>query len=860
LLYLQALPEGPHAVEVAFKAGRLEYVSNHLEDAEKHLAWIALKHPEHELAEYAANLVLDISNLRKDWEGVHRWALKFVEDKKLTGHGTMQADLKRIEEQSAYRIADSVTPDAKKAEALLAFATSHPHGELTDKALFGAAAALSRAGRIDDALAARARVWKEAPGSQLVPRALLASASDHAAVGDLGEAAALFEKYAAGYQKQQALQKWLREQGKPARARPDGPVYEEAKAQSALHDAALLREARNELRQAIADRKLAMQIWKKTDESLFAQAALRAKLGEAARAAREFTALAREMNGKPALRLTALREAAKQYARARETGNAQWSWTELDRAWRSLGPKAREKLTPEALAAVAEAHFALGAHGFDEFRKQQIKPPLMATLNRKIALLQSVKKRAEATVGMRQAEPAVCALAQLGEAQILLGQAIALSPFPPGLNADQRKLYRQMLGEKAQPLHTDARETLKSADEKARELGVTGSCPTKVAALLEKVNAKPAARQQMQLAPIPLAPAPDFVAADVGGERARRLMDDALIAQQSADKLDPRELAGKFQAAAEAAGNAGPALFDYAVALDLAGRAQEAETIYRRAAEGKGALGYRAAERMASFAFSRGDAAAARAALALAEAAAPGGTRAQVLRAEVELALGDLAAAQTAARLALARQPGNVRALSALARAQLAQGSPGAAKFLASRAAQSDAGDALPHIVKAEIARAGNDPAGELASARAAVEADGDSPQAALVLGRVLLEHGLQGEAVDQFTRAAELDAGSYPAALALGQALAASGQTQEAERRLARAVALAPKAAEPHLELARLKLDGDGDAQAALAEAKLFLSLSTPEPPLSHPIYALVQRCEDALKKPAQASVVQQR
>src|SRR6266403_3697369 len=201
-LYLEALPEGPHSVEVAFKVGRLEYVSGDYQAAQKHLSWIALAHPEHELSEFAANLVLDMENMRGNWEGVHRWALRFLADRRLTAHGTLVQDLKRIEEQSAYALADAVTPDAKKAEALLAFVAAHPHGQLTDKALFGAAAALSRIGRVEDALSARARVWKEQPQSALVPRALLASASDLAAAGELGEAAALLEKYAAGYQRQ----------------------------------------------------------------------------------------------------------------------------------------------------------------------------------------------------------------------------------------------------------------------------------------------------------------------------------------------------------------------------------------------------------------------------------------------------------------------------------------------------------------------------------------------------------------------------------------------------------------------------------------------------------------------------------
>src|SRR5712664_2967824 len=376
-LYLETLPEGPHSVEVAFKVGRLEYVSGDYEAAQKHLSSIALAHPEHELSEFAANLVLDMENMRGNWEGVHRWALRFLDDRRLTAHGTLVQDLKRIEEQSAYALADAVAPDAKKAEALLAFVATHPRGLLADKALFGAAAALSRIGRLDEALTARARVWKEQPGSALVPRALL-------------------ERYASGYQKQQARagSRGPKPKGVPA----ERPVYDEAQAQGALHDAAVLREARGELRQALLDRSLALELWTKPedlDERRFALAQLRARVGEPVRAAREMTAIARAAKEKPALQMAAWREAARFYASAQETGNAQRCWTELERVFQALGPKGREKLPPEAFAAAAEAHFALGASGFDSFRRQQIRPPLRASLNRKISLLQGVKKRTE---------------------------------------------------------------------------------------------------------------------------------------------------------------------------------------------------------------------------------------------------------------------------------------------------------------------------------------------------------------------------------------------------------------------------------------------------------------------------------
>jgi len=514
LLYLDVLPDGPHAVEVTFKIGRLEYLSGKLDAAEQHLSAIALKHPESELAEYAANLVLDIANLRKDYRAVHDWSVRFLEDGKLAAHGTLRSDLGRVEGQSAYALADGVADDEGKAHALLAFVDNHPGASLTDKAIFGAAAALSRTGRVDDALAARSRLWKEMPASPLVPRALLASAADHNAVGDFGEAASLLEKYFQGYRREVEGRKWRRAHPSPSRKQERAPLYDEAKAQAALSDAAVLREARNELAKALQDRSAALTAWPKTadhDEQVQIVALLRAKLGEPSRAARDLAAVARSAHGKAALQLVSWREAARLFARVREIGHSRWAWSELEKAYRYLPAKARENLPPEAVAAAAEAHLQLGSRTFDDFKKQQIEPPLMRTLNRKVALLQQVKKRAEETVAMRQADPAVCALAQLGEAQMLLAQAIARSAAPRQLNEEERKLYRAALEEKAKPIYDEARETLKAADGKAHELGVASTCVSRAAMLLEKLDAKPAPRATLAVAQVPLAQAPSFV-------------------------------------------------------------------------------------------------------------------------------------------------------------------------------------------------------------------------------------------------------------------------------------------------------------------------------------------------------------
>jgi len=145
-----------------------------------------------------------------------------------------------------------------------------------------------------------------------------------------------------------------------------------------------------------------------------------------------------------------------------------------------------------------------------------------------------------------------------------------------------------------------------------------------------------------------------------------------------------------------------------------------------------------------------------------------------------------------------------------------------------------------------------------MAAARAAAAADEDSAEAALALGRVLFERGQSGEAIDDLMRAADLAPDAAAVHLALGVALASADRKPEAVEQLALAARLAPLSPEPHYQLARLHLEGLGDAKAALEQAKLFLRLSTKTPPPGHPIHALLQRCEEALKSRTQASVVQ--
>src|SRR5438309_7346672 len=111
-------------------------------------------------------------------------------------------------------------------------------------------------------------------------------------------------------------------------------------------------------------------------------------------------------------------------------------------------------------------------------------------------------------------------------------------------------------------------------------------------------------------------------------ERARRLLDDAVLASASERPSDPsQDPSARFHVALEAAPRWAPALFDYAVALDRMGKLEEAEAAYCAAAVADDFpdLRFEAAARAASIAFDRGNAVGARSAVELARAALPEG-------------------------------------------------------------------------------------------------------------------------------------------------------------------------------------------------------------------------------------------
>ncbi len=527
--YLKWQPAGAKRVEISYKAADVYYRHNHFAEAVKLFSAIALDHPRHELAAYAANLVLDCENLQGDWRAMSGWAQRFwKEDELLAAHPSLKADLARVIEQSAFKVVEELEKErryAAAADAYLAFAREWPASKLAPTAYFNASVDLARAGQLDRTLEVRDRLLKAYPTDPLAAQVVWANAQDHEAAGDFEKAAEDGERYFAEWRKQQGpppRPPKARGKGRkpaPARAHPAAGPYQERKAQDALYNAGVFREGLSQVKRAEADRQLYVETWPSAPET-----------------ARVFLSIA-DLHARTGARAAEVKQ-LEEYQR--RWGQAPEEWLAIQarivRAWEKAGNrdaarKARlaalalyrqRRLTPaqageRGLAPVAEGMLVELEGPFAAWDRitLDVKPKyLKAQLQAKGRKLLELEKEYGAVVQLKQAEPAVCALTRIGKLYDRMARTLLDAPVPRELRANKElvKEYKAQLAAFAEAPQAKAVEGMEIALAKSRELGVRNDCareadawlarakPDKYGPVLEKVpEPAPAAPRERPL-------------------------------------------------------------------------------------------------------------------------------------------------------------------------------------------------------------------------------------------------------------------------------------------------------------------------------------------------------------------------
>jgi len=513
-IYLDNCPKDKDLCSVKFDIAKTYYDYSHFDVAVRRFDEVVRDCTGDDLAEYAANLVLDTFNLREDWDSLNKYARKYYKNTTLMKNDKLRQFLTKLIPEIAFKrinmLADK--PKFKKMKktrrhykigrAYIRFVREFSKHELADDSLFNSSVEFEKAERLDLARKAREKLIKEYPTSDLVPGTIFNLAENYERMTDFNEAARLYEQYARTYKKMKGLGKAFsykkktkrrgkkeRKGKKRRRKRKKKSAKKEKRfegnrrtwntedAQAALMNAGIYREALRQYKEAIRDRLQFVDLFPHSEEAAkvyYSLGLLYEKMGRHKQAAEVFDGYSRDY-----FRDNMDRAIAAHMKRA-EMLMKRKKWREAEKEMHTVVSlhrkyKRRHKDLVEAAEAAAHAKFILGESFYKDYIKFRItttkQKRLKRQLKEKSKLLKRVVDIYTDIAKLKQPEWAIASLYKLGRAYENYAETFYKAPLPKGLTPEQRDMYTQMLREKGQPWEDKAVAHFEAAVKKGSELG-----------------------------------------------------------------------------------------------------------------------------------------------------------------------------------------------------------------------------------------------------------------------------------------------------------------------------------------------------------------------------------------------------
>ncbi|RYZ87442.1 MAG: tetratricopeptide repeat protein, partial [Proteobacteria bacterium] len=199
--YITKFPKSEKAAEIKFRIGRLYYMHNQFDEATKVFREIIQVYPKTKYAEYSANLLLDMFNMRKDYAGLEKAAAELLAVPSIAG-SQVGKDIKNVMEKANFKKGQDLEGEKKYAEsaqAYEAFAKANPRSELASNAVFNAGVNYERAGNVAAAILMYNQLLKsnDPKSESNKPKVRRLLAKLYQDTGQFEEAARLFKQAAA---------------------------------------------------------------------------------------------------------------------------------------------------------------------------------------------------------------------------------------------------------------------------------------------------------------------------------------------------------------------------------------------------------------------------------------------------------------------------------------------------------------------------------------------------------------------------------------------------------------------------------------------------------------------------------------
>ncbi len=444
LAYAKHFPGKPNVPAILYKVASLSYEFNHYDQALKQFWNLIEKYPSHQYTEYSAHLILDIHNLKKDFEKLKTAAQRLLQNR-LIARSPSASEMHKILSQISLKSAERLAAEKKyisSAKMYSDFADRHTSSPLRAVAYYNAGVQFKKSGDTLQALSFYSRALaRSRSGAELRKTIFKERPSLYQKTGQYKEAAAAFAHYAKSFPKDKdAVDFW--------------------------YNAALVYDGLNRYSDAEKSYKEYFHRSKKKSghQVFFLLAEMFRRSGQSTKALTYYIQFLNQAPPSSPHAVEATFYVAEIYRVRGQKAKADIWYKKIPPLYRRSGV---------GVFYAAQAQFYLVSKIYDELKK--IKIPShparqQQAMQKKLKLFNQLKNDLKQVLRYDSGDQVVASLTLIGRAAEHLGDAIYHSPLPKGLNRGEKKKYREGLKKTAIPFKTAAINNYELAVRRAGEL------------------------------------------------------------------------------------------------------------------------------------------------------------------------------------------------------------------------------------------------------------------------------------------------------------------------------------------------------------------------------------------------------
>ena len=464
---LDKYSKSANAGDIRFRVGRLYYLTNNFNPAEKYFRDVVALHPRTKIAEYSANLLLDIYNLRNDYAGLEQIGAELLANPDLANTKT-GADIRSVLEKSSFKKAQNLEIEKKyleSAQQFQQFYTQSPKAELAGVASFNAAVNFERAGRDKEAIQNYNRVLNsnDKLSEKFKSKSKRLVAKLYQDTGQFDQAARVYANL--------------------LKTEPKDPL-----AANYQFNLALMHELSGQNEAAVREYKRYSEVNRNNEENaaiVFKIAQIRReakKLNEASREYKNYVDLPSAKADRKVEAMYYVYEIEKQLKRRTDPATVEVKMASL----MAKIPADKRGVTNSYLAKVKLDGAKKVYEKLTGIRIPNNPAKQKAAVDSKLEVVNTLNQRLAQIIKLDSPEEIVSSITLLGDANNHMAEAFQNVALPSNLSEDNKKLYQQEVQKIIAPFISKSEESYKLAVTRAGELQVYNQDYTHAFAQLNK--------------------------------------------------------------------------------------------------------------------------------------------------------------------------------------------------------------------------------------------------------------------------------------------------------------------------------------------------------------------------------------